>query len=138
MSALPEQILVLEDDPSFQKVMKFWLSKEGFHVTIAENSIDALCYARNQQFDLVISDYHLPDYLGTDFVQLLRRIPSYDRIPVIFVTARAVELDAEWLRHELKALVLPKPCNMALLCETVCKCLSIAHASDASERSQLV
>ncbi len=137
MSALPEQILVLEDDPKFQKVLEFWLSEEGFHVTIAENSIDALCYARKLQFDLVISDYHLPDYLGTDFVQLLRRIPSYNCIPVIFVTAR-VELEREWLRRELGALVLYKPFKMTLLCETVCKCLSIVRDSDASERSQLV
>jgi len=56
MNALAEQILVLEDDPSFQKVLKFWLSKAGYQVTVTERSVDALCYARKQQFDLVISD----------------------------------------------------------------------------------
>ena len=137
MNAGAAQILVLEDDPPFQKVLDFWLSKQGFQVTVAGTSVDALCCARKQQFDLVIADYHLPDYLGTDFLKLLRRIDSYECIPAIFVTSRASELDEKWLRSELKALVLPKPCNMALLCDTVCRCLSIARGSDQFELSHL-
>ncbi|MDP6554466.1 MAG: response regulator [Pirellulaceae bacterium] len=137
MNSSFEKILVLEDDLPFQKVLKHWLSNAGFQVTIAATAVDALYRARKQQFDLVISDYCLPDYLGTDFLKLLREIHSYECIPAILVTARADELDKQWLRRELKILVLPKPCNMALLCDTVGKCLSIARGSDLSELSHL-
>ena len=102
MNSGSDQILVLEDEPAAQKVLKHWLSNAGFQVTIAATSVDALCCARKQQFDLVIADYHLPDYLGTDFLKLLRRIPSYERIPAITVTARADELDKQRLRRKLQ------------------------------------
>ncbi len=130
------QILVLEDELAFRKVLQHSLSYAGFQVTVAATSVDALRLARERLFDLVISDYYLPDYPGTDFLKLLRGMRCYERTPVILVTARADELDEQWLLRELKALLIPKPCNMPRLCDMVTKCLSIAHDSDVNESSQ--
>ncbi len=131
-----DKILILEDEPACHKVMKNWLSRAGFQVTVAETAIDALYCARLQQFDLIIVDYYLPDYPGTDFLKLLRGMGCYERTPVILVTARADELDEQWLLRELKALLIPKPCYLPRLCDLVNICLAIAHDSDVNESSQ--
>ena len=129
MNSESKHILVLDDEPVFQKVVQRWLSDAGFQVTLAKTSIDALGLAQDQLFDLVISDYYLPDYLGTDFLKHLRGLHGYKHVPAIMVTARADELDKPRLRRKLQVLVFPKPCNMQRLCDTVRECLSIACRS---------
>ncbi len=129
MNSGSEQILVVDDEPVFQELVQAWLSDAGFQVTIAATSVDALRLARERQFDLVISDYYLPDYLGTDFLKHLRGLHGYEHVPAIMVTARADELDKPRLRRKLQVLVFPKPCNMQRLCDTVRECLSIACRS---------
>ena len=123
-------ILILDDCPAFQKVAKKWLSEAGYKVTVTSETVASFNLARNEQFDLVISDYYLPDYLGTDFVQRLRDLENYKHVPIIMVTGRADELNVERLRSELQVLVLPKPCDMQGLCETVAQCLSLANCAN--------
>ena len=127
MNSQAEQILVLEDNPAHRNVVVFNLSKAGYRVTTAAESAKALLLAKDRQFDLVLTDYYLPDYPGTDFIRLLRQVEGYERAPVILLSGRVEELNVERLRDELLVLVLSKPCTMAKLIETVSKCLAIAH-----------
>ncbi len=120
-------ILVLEDNPTHRNVVVFNLRKAGYCVSTAAESAKALLLARGQQFDLVIADYYLPDYPGTDFIRLLRRIDGYERTPVILLSGRSGELNVDRLRDELLVFVLSKPCSMAKLVDSVTKCLAIAH-----------
>ena len=129
MSSQVEHILVLEDNPTHRNVVAFNLTKAGYQVATAAQSAEALLLAREQQFDLVVTDYYLPDYPGTDFIKLLRRIDGYERTPFIMLTGRVEELNVDRLRDELLVLVLAKPCAMAKLVETVSKCLAIAHCT---------
>ena len=124
-----QTILVLEDNPAHRNVVVFNLTKAGYCVTAAAESAKALLLARSQQFDLIITDYYLPDYPGTDFIRLLRRIDGYERVPVILLSARLGELNVDRLRDELLILVLSKPCSMAKLVDSVSKCLAIAHCT---------
>ncbi len=120
-------ILVLEDNPTHRNVVVFNLRKAGYSVSTPAESAKALLLARGQQFDLVIADYYLPDYPGTDFIRLLRRIDGYERTPVILLSGRSGELNVDRLRDELLVFVLSKPCSMAKLVDSVTKCLAIAH-----------
>ena len=120
----PKQILILEDDLTCQDIVEVALSSVGLQVTTATKAVDALVLARRKHFDLVISDYFLPDYLGTDFVRLLRDCEGYEHVPVILLTARADELDRERLLAELFLLVLPKGCSSRQLLVAVFKCLA--------------
>jgi len=127
MTFEPQHILVLEDDPTHRNVIAFNLTHAGFRVTTAAESAKALSLAQHDHFDLVITDYYLPDYPGTDFVKLLREFDGYEHVPAILLTGRAEELDQKRLRDELLILLLSKPCAMARLVDTVSKCLAIAH-----------
>jgi CheY-like chemotaxis protein len=68
MSSQPDHILVLEDHPAHQKVLAFNLTSAGFKVTTAADVTKALMLAYHQHFDLIITDYHLPDATGDDFI----------------------------------------------------------------------
>jgi CheY-like chemotaxis protein len=131
MESEPMHILVLEDHPTHRNVVVFNLTKAGYRVTTAAESAKALLLAEHEHFDLVVTDYYLPDYPGTDFVRLLRQRDDYRHTPVILLTGRAEELDRKRLREELLVLVVPKPCPMADLVDTVARCLSIAHSAQA-------
>ena len=129
MNSQAEQILVLEDNPTHRNVVAFNLTNAGYEVTTAAESSKALLLAKQQQFDLVLTDYYLPDYPGTDLIRLLREIDGYQRTPIILLSGRVEELNVDKLRDQLLVLVLSKPCSMAKLVETVTKCLAIAHCA---------
>jgi len=120
----PKQILILDDDLACHDVVGLALSTVGLEVTPATKAVDAMVLARRKHFDLVISDYYLPDYPGTDFVRLLRDVDGYEDVPVILLTARADELDRQRLLAELCLLVLPKGCSSRQLLIAVFKCLA--------------
>jgi CheY-like chemotaxis protein len=119
-----KQVLVLDDDPTCRETVEIALVSVGLEVTTAANSVEALALARHTRFDLIISDYYLPDYPGTDFIRLLRGTDGYQNIPVILLTGRADELDKQRLCDDLFLLILPKGCSSDQLLVAVFKCLA--------------
>lgn len=80
-------ILVIEDDELMQKVMRFILSKEGYHVTIkgdGKEGLEALRDADNK-FDLVITDLMMPHANGFEILNVARQMDDTG-IPVIVVS----------------------------------------------------
>jgi two-component system cell cycle response regulator len=96
-------ILLVEDNLMDIKLVKTILYDKQFSFTIAENGEDAIRLALNNQFDLIILDYLLPDMNGLDIFQRLKRIDVYQHVPVVFVTSlsdnelkiKCLELDAD-------------------------------------------
>jgi CheY-like chemotaxis protein len=138
MTFEPPHILVLEDDSAHRKVIEFNLIQAGFKVTTAAESAKALSRATRDHFDLVIADYYLPDYPGTDFIRLLREFDGYKDVPAILLTGRADELDRKRLRNELSVLLLSKPYPMAQLVDTVSKCLAIKEPTGMESKPKRI
>ena len=114
-----ESILVVEDEPSIQKLIELVLQSSGYRVITASDGIQALeLYAQNRHaLSLVLTDLKLPRLSGLD---LVRAIQTKDRhIPVIVASG---SLD-EWCSEELKSLevaaFLNKPFTVAQLLGTV-------------------
>ena len=128
MGSQPEHILVVDDYSPHRNAVAFSLTKAGFRVSAAASPIKALTLAEHEDFDLVITDYYMPDYAGSDLVKKLRENDQYAGTPVILLTARADELNVEQLRDELSVLVVPKPCSTKHLVEIVAKCLAMARS----------
>ena len=113
--------LVLEDDPIHRQILTFNLTEAGFRVATAAEAAKALKLANHERFDLIITDYHLPDCLGTDFVRRLRATDGYEGTPVVMLTAWAGDLDRPRLEEELAIRILPKPCSVEDLSDMVSK-----------------
>ncbi|NUQ63827.1 MAG: response regulator [Pirellulales bacterium] len=118
------QVLVLDDDPVSLAIVEHALVSAGLEVTTAGTAVDAMMLARRNHYDLVVADYYLPDYPGTDFIRLMRQCDEYRDVPVILLTGRADELDGKRLRDDLFVLLLAKGCSSEHLLLAVFKCLA--------------
>ncbi|MBU3132077.1 response regulator transcription factor [Clostridium gasigenes] len=84
------KILLVEDDRSLIRGISFALKKDGFQVEYSDSLKEARISFDNGKFDLVLLDVNLPDGLGFDFCEEVRR---YSDVPIIFLTAAQSELD---------------------------------------------
>ncbi len=87
------RILVIEDEPDIQAVLRFALEKDGHQVTLAGNGGDGLQELRRASYDLVLLDLMLPDRDGLEVCRIIRSDPGLTATPVIMVTAKGEETD---------------------------------------------
>jgi two-component system, NtrC family, response regulator GlrR len=79
------KILVVDDDETILKLIRMRLEVEGYEVTTATGSQEALALAREKGFDIALLDYKLADKNG---VALMEDLLHLDReMPVIILTA---------------------------------------------------
>ncbi len=84
-----ENILLIEDEKKISDIVKSYLEKEGFDVTVAATGEHALRMI-NKHFDLVILDLMLPDIDGETICTSIRKISD---VPIIMLTAKSSEDD---------------------------------------------
>jgi DNA-binding response OmpR family regulator len=78
-------ILVVDDDPTNTKLLKFLLSDEGYEVTAVHSPHEALSRISNNVYDLIFLDIMMPEMDG---LELCRRIRTTSTTPIIFISAR--------------------------------------------------
>jgi len=83
-------ILVVDDKPELRKLLKSYLTQEGFRVLEAANGQEALYVARREKPDLVLLDLMMPEMGGYEFMQIFSRESD---TPVIMLTAKLEESD---------------------------------------------
>ena len=88
--AMPERILVVEDDHTIARAIKEYLESQGFEVITAPTGQDALILFPSVRPVLVILDLNLPKLSGLDVLQKIRK-DSW--VPILIVTARTEEAD---------------------------------------------
>ncbi|MGZ0656935.1 two-component system response regulator CreB [Coraliomargarita sp. W4R53] len=84
------RVLVVEDEPSIRDSIVYALESEGFRVDCTASGTEALAKAKAVSYQLVVLDVGLPDVSGFDVCRNLRQ---FTQVPVIFLTARASEVD---------------------------------------------
>lgn len=87
---MPEQILIVEDEPSIADNIVYALGTEGYHAHWRASGGEGLALLDQMTIDLVILDVGLPDMNG---FELARKIRRRGETPIIFVTARGEEVD---------------------------------------------
>ncbi|MDD4766730.1 MAG: response regulator transcription factor [Desulfotomaculaceae bacterium] len=87
---MPNNILVVDDDPKILKILQHTLTKEGFKVTTAASGEEALQTAKKSLPDLVLLDIMMP---GMDGFETYQRLKAIREVPVIILSARSDEID---------------------------------------------
>jgi len=82
---MKNKILLLDDEASLIKWLKYALEQKGYVVHATTDPKDALATIKKEKFDLVISDIKMPEIDGFDFLRRVRGF--YPRVPFIFITA---------------------------------------------------
>ena len=84
-------ILLAEDDPNLGLLLAEFLRKKGFQVTWAQNGDEALdCFVQGT-FDLCVLDVMMPKKDGFTLAKDIRA--NHHQVPIIFLTAKAMEED---------------------------------------------
>ena len=83
-------ILVVDDEPKITQLVRDYLERAGFAVSVARDGPEALMRARTEHPDLVVLDLGLPGLDGLDVTRALRRDST---VPIIMLTARDDETD---------------------------------------------
>src|SRR5690349_5801022 len=81
-------ILVVEDEPSTQRLLDMILTSEGFKVHTCDNGADALGSIDAIKPDLVVLDLMMPQMDGFEFSRRVRERRAYDRLPILVLTAK--------------------------------------------------
>ena len=84
-----KRILVVEDEAKIAEIVRAYLEKDGFTVTVAETG-EAAVSRLKEGFDLIILDLMLPDMDGEDICRTIRN--DLD-VPIIMLTAKSDEED---------------------------------------------
>ena len=83
-------ILVVEDEPHLSKLLRTYLSLEGFDARVATNRDQIVAELRKPPVpDLVLLDVMLPDADGFDILAAIRRHPALSAVPVVMLTAKS-------------------------------------------------
>jgi DNA-binding response OmpR family regulator len=87
---VPEQILVVEDETSVGDILRLYLTRAGYQVTVIRDGAKALERLQEWLPSLLILDVMLP---GVDGWEITRRLREFSEVPIILLTARREEID---------------------------------------------
>jgi CheY-like chemotaxis protein len=88
----PATILVVDDSATKRYLLVSWLTRAGFTVLEAETGGQALRMLPGSAVDLVVLDVKLPDMSGFEVCEQIKADPEYGVMPVIHVSAHAVDV----------------------------------------------
>ena len=86
-------ILLVEDEPGIQELLKFNLSQAGHQVTAVSDAEQAMGFLKTALPDVILLDWMLPSMSGIDLCRRLRADERYQPVPIIMLTARGEERD---------------------------------------------
>lgn len=83
-------LLMIEDDPAISTMVKNYLAKEGYRVTVVHDGEQALRQFASDSYHLVLLDLMLPHRSGLDILEQIRKESS---VPILILSAKDSEVD---------------------------------------------
>ena len=87
---MANRVLVVDDEKLIVKGIRFSLEQDGMEVTCAYDGEEALTFAREQQFDIILLDIMLPKLSGFEVCQQIR---EFSNVPIIMLTDKGDDMD---------------------------------------------
>jgi signal transduction histidine kinase/CheY-like chemotaxis protein len=116
----PARILVVEDNLVNQKVVTAVLRKRGFSIELANDGQEALDKLEHcAAFDLILMDVQMPVLDGLEATRLIRKESKWDGLPIVAMTAHAMNGDKERCLEAGMNGYISKPVHPSLLLSTV-------------------
>jgi nitrogen fixation negative regulator NifL len=114
------RIMVAEDNPVNQRLMKMMLRSLGYEATLADNGHDVLRKLESQPVDLIFMDIQMPEMDGLETAEhIRRRYPEGDGPRIVALTANVQESDREACRRVGMEGFLAKPIRKQQLADVI-------------------
>ncbi len=115
-----EKILHIEDEEDIREIVLMVLElMGGFQVMQADRGSAALELVADFAPDLLLVDVQMPGMTGPETIREIRRMPGFEHIPAIFMTAKLVGAEAEALMEADDLGVIGKPFDPSSLSEEI-------------------
>lgn len=109
----PKKVLIVEDNALNLKLLYDILEYHGYSLLTTERGEDAVVIAREHQPDLILMDIQLPDITGMEAARQLKADEHTKEIPIIAVTAFAMNGDRATILKSGCDDYVAKPFNVA-------------------------
>jgi len=113
------RVLLAEDNLVNQKVVTAVLRKRGYVVDVASNGKEALANLETSSYDLVLMDVQMPELDGIEAARAIRQNDRWSKLPIVAMTAHAMNGDRERCLEAGMNDYLSKPVSPSHLIETV-------------------
>ncbi|HYE57316.1 MAG TPA: sigma-54 dependent transcriptional regulator, partial [Rhodothermales bacterium] len=121
-------LLYVDDEQPLHNVLQRLFSRHGIRVTAVPHAKEAIEQLRRTVFDLVLTDFKMPDMDGLELLAHVRQ--EYPDVPVIMITAHASVQHAVGAMQGGAVDYIPKPFSTAALLERVRAHLDAIEAAD--------
>jgi len=141
------RVLIVEDDRDIAKLLEFMLSNDGVDADIVHNAADAKQALIDSHYDAMTLDLVLPDQDGISLVQEIRKFERTRDLPIVVVSAKAIEGKKELNGHAFGIIDwIQKPIDQKYLNATLLRAIRsgsdfkphILHVEDDLDVAQVV
>jgi len=94
------KLLIVDDSSMLRDMLTYALNEGGYNeVTEAVDGLDGLNAVKENQYDLLIVDYNMPNMNGIEMIIEIRKLQNYKNIPIFILTTER----SDDLKHEAKS-----------------------------------
>jgi len=130
-SRMAGRVLLVEDDETNRLMARAMLKKMGLTFRVAEDGLEALDILERETFDVVLMDCQMPELDGYETTaELRKRRDEVSRIPIVALTAAALDGDRDRCLRAGMDDYLAKPLTLEQLRETLSRWLPRIGAED--------
>ncbi len=109
---MPKRVLIVEDNPISMDFLRELVEAEGYRVLAATSGSEGLSVARAEHPDLILMDIQLPGIDGLTVTRTLKAQPDTKEIPIVGISAYALQEDMDAALEAGCMAYLPKPLDM--------------------------
>ncbi len=107
------RVLLVDDSPLARRMIKRTLNKMGIErIQEAENGRSAIPMIQQQAYDLIITDYNMPEMDGHELLLYIRHKSNQQSVPVLMVTTEGDESTLAAIQHDGVSAIVDKPFEM--------------------------
>lgn len=115
------RVLIAEDNKINQVVTQQLLQRAGYQTKVVEDGTHVLSELQTMDYNLVLMDLSMPVMDGLEATRMIRKLPDYNHIPIIAMTATALQDEIDSCFRVGMNDYLGKPCRKQELLEMVQK-----------------
>jgi CheY-like chemotaxis protein len=115
-----ERVMCVEDDPDIRMILDFSLGRMGgFSLCLCESGMQALERVSEFKPQLVLLDVMMPEMSGPETLVKLREMTDIQGVPIVFLTAKAMQDEVEALLEHGATGIIVKPFDPVALPQNI-------------------
>ncbi len=113
------KILLVEDDPAFQEIMKDFLSENGFDIVAVNNGVEGVHKVLASDFEVILCDMLMPTLPGDMFYRAVERMRPQLCSRFVFMTGHRGNPKVNEFIQAVRGTILTKPFHIDDLLELI-------------------